>query len=219
MTGDRSLEGLPFGLLWWPTGMKTRVKHLVLFSLLLLACGGGCMTAALWQSDGFEAYKQPANNLNLRLFGAQPQTNLLAVYDESSERNSEVHTRAYWINESQKLVDRRRCPHFIRSRSARHLPAVPVYYDPVSAGHELPPELCALVATNKQSFTLYLNHRAIASHDLPVYNDGKGRVEKIFLTPLAVAGDLTIVGSVIAYAYLWDADQDPDPPPNLHGHH
>jgi hypothetical protein len=182
--------------------MKTKVQRLVLFSPLLLALAGGCVTKALWENDRLEACKEPAHNLNLRLFEGQPQTNVLVIYEESSERNDAVHTRAYWQNENQALLDQRLRPRFTRISAGRDLPEVPVYYDPIPAGMEWPAGLCAIVATNRQSFTLYLDKRAIGSHDLPVYNDGKGRIEKIVLTPLAVTGDLTVVGCFLGYLYL-----------------
>jgi hypothetical protein len=182
--------------------MKTRVKHVAPFLPLLLALAGGCATQALWDTGTFDACKEPAGNLNLRLFEAQPQTNLLVIYDEFSERNDAVHTRAYWLNENQPLVDQRLRPHFTRTIAMRNLRAVPVFYDPIPAAMNLPPGLCAVVATNKESFTLYRASRAIGSHDLPVYNDGKGQVERIALTPVAVTADITIVGGYLGCWYL-----------------
>jgi hypothetical protein len=90
------------------------------------------------------------------------------------------------------------------------LETVPVFYDPIPTGMNLPAGLCAVVATNKQSFTLFQASRFVASHDLPVYNDGKAQVEKAALTPLAVTADLTIIGGFLGYLYLlnepsWDA--------------
>ena len=177
--------------------MKTRVKYVALFSPLLLALAGGCVTQTLWQNDRLEACKEPADKLNLRLFEGGPQTNLLVLYDEYSERNDAVHTRAYWLKENQPLVDQHLRPHFAPAGAGRNLPAVPVFYDPIPVGTNLPPGLCAVVPTNRQSFTLYLDDRAIGSHALPVYNDGNGRIEKIAMTPLAVTADLTVVPGVV----------------------
>jgi hypothetical protein len=184
--------------------MKTRVRHVALFSPLLLALAcGGCMTSALWQNDDLEAWRQPANKPNLQLFEGNSQTNLLVFYDECSERNNLVHTRAYWEKENQSKLDRKVRPRFAPFSSKDHLPSVPVFYDPIPAGTKLPPGLCAVVATNGQSFTLFNDNFAIGSHSLPVYNDGKGRTEKIALTPLAVTADATIVGPVIAGAIVY----------------
>jgi hypothetical protein len=177
--------------------MKTRVRYAALFSPLLLALAGGCVTQALWENAYLEDCKEPADKINLRLFEGQPQTNLLVLYDEYSERNDGVHTRAYWLDKNQALVDQHLRPHFTPASSGRDRPVVPVFYDPIPAGMNLPQGLCAVVATNRQSFTLYMDHRAIGSHGLPIYNDGKGRIEKIALTPLAVTADLSVVPGVV----------------------
>jgi hypothetical protein len=79
---------------------------------------------------------------------------------------------------------------------------VPVYYNRIPGGMDSAVSLCAVVATNKQSFTLYQNHSIVGSYQLPVYNDGKGRAAKIALTPVAVGADLTIVGGYVAYLYF-----------------
>src|ERR1700678_2657793 len=179
--------------------MKTRVKRVALFSPLLLGlAGAGCMTNALWENDDLEAWKQPADKPNLQLFQGDPQTNLLVFYDEYSERNNAIHPRAYWLTENQTKVDEHVRPHFAPCSAKDHLPSVPIFYDPIPAGMTLPHGLYAVVATNKQSFTLFVDSRAIASHSLPIYNDGKRRTEKIALTPLAVTADATIVGPAIA---------------------
>jgi hypothetical protein len=190
--------------------MKTRVKYVALFSPLLLALAGGCVTKALWDNEALEACKEPADKLNLRLFEGAPQTNLLVLYDEYSERNDAVHTRAYWLKENQTQVDQHVRPHFAPSSSKDHLASVPVFYDPLPDGMKLPPGLCAVVATNQQSFTLYVDNQAVGSHSLPIYNDGKGRTEKIALTPLAVTADASIVGPAIAglIFYSWASSSD-----------
>jgi hypothetical protein len=182
--------------------MKTRLKLAALFLQVLLALGGGCATSALWDNGRLDACKEPASNLNLRLYEAKADTNLLVLYDEFSERNESVRTRAYWLNENQTRVDQRLAPRFTRTNALRHLPSVPVFYEPIAAGTNWPAGLCAVVATNRQSFTLYLAKRPVGSHDLPVYNDGEGQVERIALTPVTAAADLTIVGGFLVCWYL-----------------
>lgn len=165
-------------------------------SLLLLSSGGGCATQALWENGNLEAVKEPASNLNLRLFAAKRQNDLLVVYDEYSERQDGIHTRAYWLKENQTRVDQRRSPHFASPRLMCNLSPVPVFY---SATGETNWTLgnYAIVATNRQSFALHASDGTTSGHDLPTYNDGKGRVEKIALTPVAVTLDLTIVGGYL----------------------
>jgi hypothetical protein len=166
-------------------------------SLLLLTLGNGCATQALWNNGRMEAVKEPANNVSLRLFDSKRQNDLLVVYDEYSERNDGIHTRAYWLNENEMRVNQRRAPHFTNTNLMQNLPSVPVFYTSAPSETNLTQALYAIVATNQQSFTLYSGNREISSYDLPFYNDGKGRVEKIALTPIAVTADLTIIGGYI----------------------
>ena len=169
----------------------------------LLALATGCATHQLWTNEQLEACRQPADKLNLQLFQSSPATNLLVVYDEIAERNEAVRTRAYWLNENENLIRQNKRPHFVNVKSSDHLAAVPVFCRPLSSGAKLP-DLYAVAGTNKQSFTLYRAGAAVALYDLPVYNDGKGRVERIALTPITVTADATVIGGVIGYMFLVD---------------
>lgn len=189
--------------------MKTSVRHFALLLPLLLVFAPGCATKALWENGRWDALKEPSDRLNLRIFEATSSTNFLVIYNEYSERSGAVHPRAYWLKENQSLLEQGRSPRFTPPGSTGHLTPVPVYYDPVPVGMTLPARLCAVVATNKQSFTFYQAGRALDLHDLPVYDDGKGQVEKIALTPLAVAADLTVVGGILGYIYLESVANEP----------
>jgi hypothetical protein len=183
--------------------MTKRVKCLArLLPLLLLTFGSGCATKALWTNGNLEDCREPASPVNLHLFDAKQKNDLLVVYDEYSERSNKIHTRAYWLDENQSRVDQQRAPHFVNTGLTGHLPSVPVFYGSTSNGTDLTPTFYAVVATNNESFTLYSGDREIGSHDLPVYNDGKGRVEKVALTPVAVTADLSIVGGYLGYYFL-----------------
>jgi len=79
---------------------------------------------------------------------------------------------------------------------------------PVPIFHTTPGEtnwtsaIYAVVETNRQSFTVYYNNGNISRHDLPTYNDGKGPIDKIALTPVAVTADITIAAGFSGYWYL-----------------
>jgi hypothetical protein len=181
-----------------------KVKNIIrLLPLLLLTLGSGCATKALWNNGNLEAVKEPANNASLRLFDSKRQNDLLVVYDEYSERTDGIHTRAYWLNENEMLVNQRHAPHFVNTNLMRDLPPVPVFSQPISSKTNLTPMLYAVGATNQQSFMLYSGNHESGSHGLPFYNDGKGRVEKIALTPFAVTADLTIVGGYIGCLWIY----------------
>lgn len=181
--------------------MKAMCVARFLLLLLLLPLGSGCATQALWNNENLEAVKEPADQPNLRLFNAKQHDDLLVIYDEYSERNDGIRTRAYWLNENQARLDQQRAPHFASPGLMQELSSVPVFYaSPGETNWTF--ALYAVVETNRQSFTLYYNNGKISRHDLPTYNDGKGRVEKIALTPVAVTADLTIVAGFLGYIYL-----------------
>ena len=173
------------------------MQHLVLDLPLLLLAESGCVTKLLWQNDAFEAYNEPAAQANLRLYvGASLTTNLLVVYTEASERRGKFRTRAYWLDDNVARVMKHQRPHFARLNAGHGLEAVPVFQEAPPAGASFPHGLSAVMVSNQPSFTLYWSNRAIGTFELPSYSDGKGMIEKIALTPLAVAADSTIVGAV-----------------------
>ena len=166
---------------------------------LPLVLSSGCVTKELWTNGNLEAWNQPADKTNLRLYEKPNRKDLLVVYDEYKERSGATHTRAYWLNKNEEHLEQRRTPYFVSTNCAFRLTAVPVLETPPA---NRPAELYALFVANEQSFTLYSDHGEISCYQLPQYNDGKGKVEKAVLTPLAITADLTIVGGILGYAYL-----------------
>jgi len=181
--------------------MKTKYIIQCVFGLFVLILNNGCATHALWHNDNLEAWNEPASNVNLHVFRATPQNDLLVVYDEYSERSGATHTRAYWLNENQKTVGKGGAPHFVGTNSIFNLAAIPVLLETTQTV-DLPPPPYALLQTNQQSFTFFSESGQSGPHDLPVYNDQKGKMEKFALTPLATAADITIVGGVFGYFFL-----------------
>ena len=176
------------------------IECLPLLAVCLLV-GNGCVTKHLWETNDLEAWNQPAANPNLHLFQAKSENDLLVVYDEYGERRDAIHTHAYWLNENQRLIEQRSMPHFVSTNSISRLTAVPVLLATTDQAL-LPTPPYAIVETNGQAFTLYSVGGSVSPHDLPVYNDGKGKIEKFVITPLATGADLTIVGGFVGYLYL-----------------
>ena len=180
--------------------MKFKSVARILFFLLPLTFVNGCATKALWDNGDLEAWREPANPVNLHLFNAKQRKDLLVVYSEYSERSGVTRTRAYWLNQNQERVERRHEPDFVSTNLICNLPPVPVFY--FVPGKTTNQIFYAVVATNQQSFVLYSTNSEIGSYDLPFYNDGKGKFEKIAFTPLTVTADITIIGGVIGYWWL-----------------
>ncbi len=160
----------------------------------------GCATHTLWSQKVMDNWNEPAANPNLRVFQNERGDDFLVVYDEYSERHDASRLRAFWTGENDEAVAQHRAPTFVAADKAASLRAVPVFWQtnaPVASGAA---GLCAMVSTNHQSFELVCDGRVVAAHSLPVYNDRLGKVERVAVTPLTAAADLTIIGGYIFYA-------------------
>ncbi len=174
---------------WWTVG------------LWLLLLTGGCATDALWNKTQLDAWNEPADNSRLQLFDASQQKDFLVVYEEYSERHDSTRTRAYFLNRNEKRVEQGRKPHFVSAQLSRNLSPIPVRQTFPLSNTNFPPTVYAVISTNTQSFTIYSSEQS-TNHDLPVYNDGWGRIDRMALTPVAVVADLTIIGGCLGYMWL-----------------
>jgi hypothetical protein len=87
---------------------------------------------------------------------------------------------------------------------SRNLPSIPIFY---STPEKTNQNFYAVYETNSQSFALFSGGREVGSYDLPVYNDGRGRIEKIVLTPVAISVDITIIGGCVAILWAYALGQ------------
>ena len=173
------------------------------FGLAVLAASG-CATKQLWERGSVSAFNEPAPEPRLRLYQVPPRQDVLVVYEEFSERKAKVRTRAYFLKESTPLIEHGRRPHFVDAASARKLE--PLSAERVDNKRIRPtqPGLCAMVITNDRNFTLWLDGQSVSDHELPVYDDGSGRVKQVLLTPVTVVADLTIVGGCL-FLLAWSS--------------
>jgi hypothetical protein len=180
-------------------------RQLLTIALLLPLLAGGCATNALWNKNRgqLDACNRPTADSKLQLFDASRQKDFLVVYDEYSERDDATRTRAYYLNQNEKRVEQGRKPRFVSAQLSRDLPPVPVMQTSSLADTNSPPPIYAVISTNQQSFTIYWDEQR-TNHDLPVYDDGWGRIDRIALTPVVVVADLTIVGGFLGYIWLQD---------------
>jgi len=162
----------------------------------------GCVTNVLWNKTDLDAWNEPAQNADVRLFDARYKKDFLVVYEEYSERHDSTHTRAYFLNQNEKRVEQGHKPHFVSAQRSRELPPVPVWETLPLSDTNFPPTVYAVISTNKQSFTIYSNEQR-TNHDLPVYTDGWGRTDRIALTPVALVADLTIMGGYLGCLWIY----------------
>jgi hypothetical protein len=177
--------------------MKAR---LALFALLALPLfGSGCATRALWTKTSLDAWNEPADEAQLRVYDSPKRRDLLVVYEEYSERHDSLRTRAYWLQANAQRIEQRQRPDFVSVHAARGLAPVPVF---TNAPVETPSTGYALLSTNHYFLLIRVGDQRDGSHLLPVYNDGVGQSARIALTPVTVVADATIVGGIIGYWML-----------------
>lgn len=173
--------------------------------LLLLIVESGC-TYALWTNGNLDAFKEPAQNPELRLYQSGQRKDFLVVYNEYSERRDTIHRRAYWLNKNQCRLEKQRAPIFVRKQSLRNLAPVPVFYS-TPEKEDFNAGFYAVCDTNQQSFAVFSTNQEIGSYNFPLYNDHWGTVEKVALTPFAVSADAAIVGGCAGVYVLYGLAQ------------
>ncbi len=175
-----------------------RLFHVLCLLLPLLT--GGCVTHKLWTEAEMDEWNEPAANPNLRLFQDVKQSDFLVVYDEYSDRDYTIQSRAYFLRQSREPLGKHLRPYFVNTNSACRLPSVPVFCLKPTNAPVLP---YAVIATNGGSYTIFSANDEAGTYSLPSYNDGVGRIERIAWTPLTVTADITIVGGVLVLI-CWD---------------
>jgi hypothetical protein len=168
--------------------------------LLLPLLAGGCVTHKLWTESRLDSWNEPADIPALRLFHDEHRQGCLVVYDELSGRADDIRTRAFFLNQNVAPLAQRIRPHFVSADSSRGLTPVPIFF---SVPTNAPEFFCTTMKTNGGSFALFSAGQQLGSFELPVYDDGWGRVEKIAWTPLAVTADLTIIGGYLGCWWIY----------------
>jgi hypothetical protein len=171
-------------------------------TLLLVGCSifSGCVTKQLWQDS---AFNEPCPNPNLHLYYSESKRDVLAVYDELHEPSSLAHTKAYYVFKSAMRSNPNK-PAFVDARKTNGLVLIPITStNAIALGVKT--NRFARVEANGSTFTLYLNGEERGPFDLPVYPSGFHRATQVALTPVAVAADTAIVGTVVGayWAYAW----------------
>ena len=176
--------------------MKTKRWQSFLWFAGLMVLANGCATHALWEEGRFARFYDPARPANLRAFHSQQKDDVLVVYDELRDDNDSLRRRAYWLRENNEPARNPHKPGFVSKREARGLQELAVFETgATNVAANLP--LYIVVAPNHQDFALYSSERKLGDYELPVYPDSTGRVLQVFLTPVAVVADITIIGSVV----------------------
>lgn len=179
--------------------MNGRILKLALLIVGWSLCCG-CVTKRLWENSGFN---EPCPNSNLHLYYSQSKDDVLVVYDELHEPYATARKRAYYLFQSSAHVNPAK-PTFVDAREANGLEMIPII-STNDVAFKAKTNRFARVDASGETFTLNINGGPRGPFDLPVYRSGFDRAVQISLTPVAVAADTVIVGSVVGavVAYGW----------------
>lgn len=195
------------------------MKHELTLAMLkvvaagLVLAGAGCstvedysLTSRLWAYDQLHKFNQPAPDPKLALFEGANGVDVLVVYDALSDKHSTVRRQAYYLEESEALIDAGKKPRLVIPAEVGGLKAIPVLPARVAATNFFPESFSYAVVTREgRGFTLYRATKPEGEFELPVYPETGGTPARVALTPLAVAGDTVIVavGVGIVGGIVW----------------
>lgn len=175
--------------------MKSLTRAIVL--TLLLVGAAGCasddsifLTQRLWQSETFRHFHEPASDLRLEVYRSETPPDYLVTYDEVREKDGRIRRRAFYLQANSNRLSSRRRPDFVNPGKAAGLEAIPVD---------------AIIADG-DGWHLRKADGSTIGFPSPTYASRGGKALKILLTPLTIAGDTVIVGSIlgvfVASAYV-----------------
>jgi hypothetical protein len=177
------------------------IPFLGLLGLLLLtgcAAAEHSMTHKLWDTGEFSRFSEPAAHPNLALFATADQRDVLVEYDAWSERHSRITRRAYFLGANTNRIARGEKPEFVAIMTASGMTEIPVFTRAVLSTNPPPADTMFAVTEDSRGFTLHCPTAPDATFDLPVYGESSGTAKRLALTPLAVAGDATVVAGAAA---------------------
>jgi hypothetical protein len=179
--------GAAIGLVFLATGCETVERY--------------SLTHKLWTNADLSKYSEPAPSPNLALFGEAGQSDVLVLYDASSERHTCVERRAYFLQPNSLRISEGRKPQFVDPAVANGMKSVPVLNGaPVTTNSAARFAGYAVQTSGGREFKLYLSGQPERAHELPVYIETFGTPARLVLTPFAVAGDTVMVGGVATVA-------------------
>jgi hypothetical protein len=189
------------------TARRLSFIPLLLSLPLLIGCQGPGQrgfTHQLWSERSFREFNAPASESNVQLFEHQHRSDVLVCYHEVRE-DGLVQDRAFFLNKNLKRLEAGLKPRFVDKKAAVGLNPVPLVVH--GSNDSVPPgDLYATFATDSRQVTLRADGEELQTFRLPVYQTSSGTVQKALLTPLAVTGDVVVVGAyavgIAAVAWL-----------------
>jgi hypothetical protein len=186
------------------------VRVLLGFGMFSLIGFTGCqtvqdysLTAKLWSTPEMRHFAEPAEDPKLEVF-VLSSGEMLVRYDELRERDGTIRRRAYLASENVDRISRRKKPRFSNPTDVTNGQPVPLIDIPSNSSSQ-PAVVSASYSRERKEFVLTGMPGLNGAYELPVYLENNGTALRIVLTPLALGGDIAVVGAVAgviaAYAY------------------
>ena len=163
------------------------------------------LTRKLW-SDGADLegpYHRPAQQPNVQLFQTKTGDDLLVQYDELKDGRGTPTRRTYLLLENNSRTSAHQKPNFTAPTRIDELTAIPIRISAAPTAE--PATLYAVIDEQRAQFTLHGEQWDRCPYSLPKYSTDHTPVARVALTPLALAGDVVMVGLAagIVGAVLW----------------
>lgn len=186
----------------------------LLLAALLAGGNGGCvspkdnqphlLTEALWEDSG-PAQCEPAANPDLVLYEVASRRDVLVEYSAIRGKGLGHQRLAYFLEANRTRVEASKAPRFVDPKTISGLKPIPCLRPNPPADGPVPTNCC--VVENGSLTTFYRPGFPPEDLILPRFQDNSGKLRLVILTPVAVVGDVAIVGVALGLvgvvAYFW----------------
>lgn len=180
--------------------MKTLLCTLGIGMVLL---GSGCTTSALYKEPG--SLHRPFADPHLRLFATE-QGQVLVDYTEIYGRKQKTRRRAYWLDPIQ-VMGREvivPAPEFVEVSELAALREIPV--TAVAANSNAVPAGQGVRGVYRAgTFSIHEGGSVHGPYQLPIYESRRSSLQRVALTPLAVATDVAVGGTIVTMVTMGTA--------------
>lgn len=181
---------------------RGRLIALALGCWLLTGCETvkeNSLTGKLWDNERLAKFREAPPYPHLNVYANDAKNDVLIEYDEVGEGGTKTRRRSYYLHDNEARLAEKKKPRFVSNPDKRALRPLPiVLVSEVNTNAPAPAESWLVVAGKEDRvFTIYQGTNRLGPHDLPVYSTSGGTIVKATLTPLAVVGDVVIVGVIV----------------------
>jgi hypothetical protein len=157
------------------------------------------ITGRLWNGEDARRFSDPAPHPNVQLSQWRRTGDILVQYDAITGRSEQIKRRAFLLEENRLRLENHQKLVFLDNVADADLTNIPrCNHGSFEASTNYP---CYSMIDDERGFYLFRSDETPHEWRLPIYQESSGKWRNLAWTPIAVAGDCTILG-LIAGA-LW----------------